>query len=612
MSSFTSSVATGHLFLIFLALFCLQVYISSSNDEPRLINPCKEQCGTIPIPYPFYLSNNSCGFDGFKLNCSNSTLSLTLNSKEYVVLNISSDSLLIDFFPARSCHAQLDDFDFKGDQLYGISVDNVLQFSECRDTSICREICSMQLCEGKSECCYLLSSYAVWQPGDGFSVFSAFGCKGFSCWHFDPQTERGIKLEWGITKLNSSGLCHPGATVVHARTVDGMRCRCKTGFTGDGFAYGIGCVKSCSRHGRMAYGRVLASTSLLAVLAMLHGLLGRSIQKRRDCDPCSILKTPDFKKNCSIRIFSYVELERATNGFAEKGRLGNFANAMIYAGAIDGGIPVAVEKIQYGGKKDLSLLLNKINILSDLSHVNFVRLIGCSTDLSKTMFLVYELFINGTLEEHLQRKESLGLCWHDRINIVAGIVKALSYLQFEISPPTYHHNISSANIFLDQDRAPRIALFCSVFGPIIEKDEEEICNLGLILLEIITGSKSATDPVVRSKKIDEGKLDEVIDPFLLSHHEQLHLDEVQRVAELGLRCVSVSNKTKPSILQIEEELDSVRCCRKESHARTSLEETFSNSSLLQMISISPDSSLVSSLILENGISISSSLGPELA
>lgn len=216
-----------------------------------------ETCGNFNISYPFYLNNSSSVSTAFKLSCLNSTtLYLNIDTQRYRVLEFFSDGLLVDFPDITSCrqYNDLNSFGFGRNENFAVSVDNVIGLYDCEDSSLCKADCetnNLPGCDGNSKgslgCCYPLSDHSVWQVGDGFSVFSKFGCRGFSSWAVSRGTisgKRGVKLEWAIPGNKSEGVCASNAIVVNATAVEAaVRCSCQDGFEGDGFANGIGCIK---------------------------------------------------------------------------------------------------------------------------------------------------------------------------------------------------------------------------------------------------------------------------------------------------------------------------------------------------------------------------------
>lgn len=251
--------------LLFASCFLLRLLSQlpmshSLTEQPHLLpNHSNEKCGSFHIPFPFHLNSSSCGSvsSPFHLSCSNSTtLFLNISSENYRVLEFFSDGVLVDFPGSSPCrqYNDLHSFSFGTSDYFAVSVDNVIGLYDCEDSSLCKAECEtidLPGCDGSDgvspACCYPLSDHSIWHVGDGFSGFSKYGCRGFSSWAVLRGTttgKRGVKLEWAIPRNSSGGVCADNAYIVNATAIEGgVRCLCQDGFTGDGFADGVGCLK---------------------------------------------------------------------------------------------------------------------------------------------------------------------------------------------------------------------------------------------------------------------------------------------------------------------------------------------------------------------------------
>ncbi|KAL1329358.1 hypothetical protein HN51_046477 [Arachis hypogaea] len=634
-------IIIGLELLVFLPFSC-------SLQPPNLLpNPCNETCGKLHVPFPFFV-NSSCASisTSFNLSCSNSSnLFLKIDSQSYKVLEFFNDGLLVDFPGASSsstCRMYNDlnsfgkSFEGKDEDQYGISLDNVVGLYDCDDSSVCKPDCeTIELpgCDGSGNnlgCCYPLSDHSIWHSGEGFSVFSEFGCRGFSSWAVvrgSNSGKHGVKLEWGVPlKKNSSSMekvCDFNAEMVNASSVQGaVRCVCQDGFLGDGFLNGSGCLQSCMKNGQEAYGDncyikkhdqrkmliivgILGPFLIVASLITLFYLLKKPATKPGMFDTeQAYYHSISFRKPNRTRLFSHHDLDKATKGFEEGQKLMSGAAGSIFAGVLGDGSHIAVQKLKCENEKDIIQVVSQIEILSNIVHRNMACVLGCCIESSYTPLVVYEYPANGTLEEHLNHEfkgnNGIGLDWYRRLIIATETAYILAFLHYENSPPIFHNNLKSSCIFLDDDLSVKIAGF-GLLNSKFKYESHHFCkndvyDMGLLLLEIISGSNSThqkSPPTSALEKIRDGKLEEIVDP-LLSYHEmaQLRRDQVQIVADLATRCMLFGGDGKIGMVDVVRELVHITKQSGDAGNLNFLEETFSNSSLLQMISMSPDSIIV--------------------
>jgi serine/threonine protein kinase len=318
-----------------------------------------------------------------------------------------------------------------------------------------------------------------------------------------------------------------------------------------------------------------------------------------------------FRKTCRTRLFSHHELEEATNGFEENRKLMQCNNSTMFAGVLGDGSHVAIHKLlKCENEKDMMQVMSQIEVLSAIVHRNVASILGCCIDSSYTPLVVYEYPSNGTLEDHLHQKfqnigQKLGLHWYRRLNIATEIASTIALLHYDKSPPIFHHNLKSGCIFLGDDFSVKIAGFGIHNSDVNNYDykncenrerfrscKNDVYDIGVLLLEIIYGTNQLDSPTLALKKIRDGKIEEIVDPLLNYHEQPRHCQEqIQIIADLATRCLLFSGDGKMGMIDVARELvhmtkDSVDGGNVKGIA---LEETFSNSSLLQMISLSPDS-----------------------
>lgn len=304
-------------------------------------------------------------------------------------------------------------------------------------------------------------------------------------------------------------------------------------------------------------------------------------------------------KACRTRLFTYQELNDATKGFDHEQQLISIVDGTIHIGVIDDGSLVAVQKLNCENEQNLRQVWEIVEILSQVSHKNIARIIGCCMSSNYSLLLVHEFFSHGTLEEHLQRCRGRGLSWYHRINIAIEVASALSFLQSEISPPVNLHNLKSSEIFIDAEYSIKVASFKFLSSTIgnascsyaVSHDVQIVYNFGLVLLELITGSRKEHLLELTLSKIKDRRLHEIVDPYLrFGDQLPVQCEQIERMAIFAMQCLARKVGEKVSMVTVAKDFIQITRDGMEDSGKTDpiLEVTFSNSSLLQMISMSPD------------------------
>ncbi|KAI9120181.1 hypothetical protein K1719_008829 [Acacia pycnantha] len=131
-----------------------------------------------------------------------------------------------------------------------------------------------------------------------------------------------------------------------------------------------------------------------------------------------------------VPVFSYDELEEATNRFDQSKELGSGGFGIVYHGKLKDGREVAVKRLFERNCKRVQQFINEVKILTRLRHRNLVSLYGCTSRASQELLLVYEYISNGTLGSHLHGNLAKpgSLPWPVRMRIAIETANALSYL----------------------------------------------------------------------------------------------------------------------------------------------------------------------------------------
>ncbi|MCL7026746.1 hypothetical protein MKW94_026135 [Papaver nudicaule] len=306
-------------------------------------------------------------------------------------------------------------------------------------------------------------------------------------------------------------------------------------------------------------------------------------------------------------VYSYEELESATNGFDPKRKIGDGGFGSVFLGQLFDARLVAVKKLHrvHSATAASKPFCNEILILSSINHPNLVKLHGYCSD-PRGLLLVYDYVPNGTLADHLHGCNSLykkgSLSWQVRVEVALQTAMAVEYLHFSVDPAIVHRDITASNIFVEKDMKIKVGDFglsrllvypeSSVSsryiwtGPqgtpgYLDPDyhrsfrlteKSDVYSLGVILLELISGMKAVdlnrdkrdialVDLVV--SKIQVGCLHQVIDPVLVSGVEAKEgtiISSVESMAELAFRCVAAEKDDRPDAKEVVAQLKQIKNC----------------------------------------------------
>ncbi|KAK7357755.1 hypothetical protein VNO80_17051 [Phaseolus coccineus] len=281
-----------------------------------------------------------------------------------------------------------------------------------------------------------------------------------------------------------------------------------------------------------------------------------------------------------VPVFSYKELQEATNNFDRTRKLGEGGFGSVYYGTLEDGREVAVKFLFEHNYRRVQQFLNEIEILTQLRHRNLVSLYGCTSRHSRELLLVYEYVPNGTLAYHLNGRDKL-LTWPIRMQIAVETATALAYLH---ASDIIHRDVKSSNILLDTNFLVKVADFGlsrllpsdashvstapqgtpgyldpEYFQHYQLTDKSDVFSFGVVVVELIS-SLPAVDPGRKSdeinlasvaiKKIQNGKLSELVCQSLGFESDEEVKRMVTSVAELAFLCVQGDRQLRPSMDEV--------------------------------------------------------------
>ncbi|GAB2300010.1 hypothetical protein Dimus_034053 [Dionaea muscipula] len=667
-------------FIILIQYLQQPLYAQSSNYETckNTLN-CGGTIGTVG--YPFYDGETrpqGCGYPGFNITCQGPA-TITIMSQAYYVEHINSTTHILtvareDYFN-NHCPASLDNIAINFTLFnYTPTDQNITFYYNCANplttglSTPCNTASGTQI-TGYFLTESMLSSLPNGKTGCSSNLFvpvleSAIA-SGFTQATLDTALVQGFELEWFADNELCAGCTAGGGECGYDWTNNKFACYCPDGSSNCSVeSSSTGSKKSSSKAG-VAAG--IAAGVIVIVAIILGGCYLRISRKKKkrlvahaeskdistphsssglpSSDGAasttkdfttttvttnvnhseSIPSYPSSKSSLNkgstyfgVQVFSYEELEEATNNFNESRELGDGGFGAVYYGELPDGRKVAVKRLYENSFKRVSQFLNEVEILAGLRHKNVVTLYGCTSKKSKGLLLVYEFIPNGTVADHLHGKLSKSgpLPWPVRLKIAGETAEALAHLH---ASDVIHRDVKTTNILLDNDFQVKVADFGlsrlfptdathvstapqgtpgyvdpEYFHLYRLTKKSDVYSFGVVLMELIS-SKPAVDTSrhrfdvnlasMAIDRIQNQALHELVDPCLGFDEDYIVQRTVASVAELAFQCLQQEKELRPSMVEVLQVLNG-------------LQDHFSGSQKQSVMNIKDDDDAV---LLNNGL-----------
>ncbi|KAL0345121.1 UNVERIFIED_CONTAM: Inactive protein kinase SELMODRAFT [Sesamum radiatum] len=296
---------------------------------------------------------------------------------------------------------------------------------------------------------------------------------------------------------------------------------------------------------------------------------------------CSVCqhKTPCFGK--APRLFSYAELEQATNRFSDANFLAEGGYGSVHRGVLPDGQVIAVKQHKLASSQGDREFCSEVQALSCAEHRNVVMLIGyCVED--RRRLLVYEYICNGSLDSHLYGRNQHPLDWAARQKIAVGAARGLRYLHEECRVGCIvHRDMRPNNILVTHDFEPLVGDFglarlqtdgnsgaetriIGTFGYLAPEyaqtgqisEKADVYSFGVVLVELVTGRKAVD--IYRPKGeqcltewarplLEENALSKLVDPSLMNCYSEKEVETMLHCASL---CLQRDPESRPRMSQV--------------------------------------------------------------
>ncbi|KAM5567789.1 LEAF RUST 10 DISEASE-RESISTANCE LOCUS RECEPTOR-LIKE PROTEIN KINASE-like 1.2 [Rosa sericea] len=581
-----------------------------------------KSCGGQNISFPFFIPGQQppyCGFPGFKVSCNEEETGypiIQLAGNDYFIHNISYQNQTLVVSNAALSNSNTDvciplvqNITFPTDQYALVpNQKEIVLLYNCSSALVDESFLEYKIgCFEPSGRTTTTSILAL--PRDDDQLFDDVSDKcGRKVVVVAPVEEsvsnvgnelgvadalrRGFMLKWLASDCSrcrdSGGKCGFNSTTYH------FSCFCPDR------PHTVSCKGKGNHKGlKLGLGIGLGGAALLGVLAACLFLFRRYKKKLASSNVLSrnISSQPYSKSDLEggnayfgVSVFTYEQLEEATNHFDSEKELGDGGFGTVYYGKLKDGREVAVKRLYEHNYKRVEQFMNEIEILTRLRHKNLVSLYGCTSRRSRELILVYEYIPNGTVADHLHGDlaERGLLTWPIRMSIAIETANALSYLHVS---DIVHRDVKTTNILLDNNFCVKVADFgLSRLFPLdvthvstapqgtpgyVDPEyhqcyqltsKSDVYSFGVVLIELIS-SLPAVDITrhrheinlsnIAINKIQRGLYSELVDSCLgfESDHEVKRMTIA--VAELAFQCLQQDNDARPTMSEVLETLQMI-------------------------------------------------------
>ncbi|KAG9457420.1 hypothetical protein H6P81_001928 [Aristolochia fimbriata] len=307
-----------------------------------------------------------------------------------------------------------------------------------------------------------------------------------------------------------------------------------------------------------------------------------------NCLYMGIVGPPSLSKFRGGQVFTYKELEVATDSFNPENVIGNGGFGLVYRGVLSDGTVAAIKMLNREGKQGEREFRVEVDLLSRLHSPYLVQLLGYCADQHHRL-LVFEFMPNGSLQNHLHpsNKKYQLLNWGTRLRIALDCAKGLEFLHEHSNQPVIHRDFKCSNILLDHNFRAKVSDFGlakmgsdKINGQVTTRvlgttgyvapeyassgkvtTKSDVYCYGVVLLELITGRvpvdsrRPPGEQVLVSwalpRLTNREKVMEMVDPVL---DGQFSKKELIQVAAIAAVCVQSEADYRPFMTDVVQSL----------------------------------------------------------
>ncbi|KAK9291380.1 hypothetical protein L1049_019326 [Liquidambar formosana] len=346
-------------------------------------------------------------------------------------------------------------------------------------------------------------------------------------------------------------------------------------------------IKSVKKYGS---GKDISNINNTGGKSMAHGTISSNA-------------SPDVKSRClygpnlgcappskfkGVQVFTYKELEKATDKFSEGNVIGKGGFGVVYKGVLSDGTVAAIKMLHRERKQRERSFRIEVDLLSRIHSPYLVEMLGYCADQHHRL-LIFEFMPNGSLHHqlHASHKQQQPLNWGTRLRIALDCARALEFLHEHASPSVIHRDFKCSNILLDQNFRAKVTDFGlaktgseKINGQISTRilgttgylapeyastgkltTKSDVYSYGVVLLELLTGrvpvdtKRPPGEHVLVSwalpRLTNREKIVQMVDPAIRGQYSKKDLIQVAAIAAV---CVQTEADYRPLMIDVVQSL----------------------------------------------------------
>uniref|UniRef100_M1CRJ4 non-specific serine/threonine protein kinase n=1 Tax=Solanum tuberosum TaxID=4113 RepID=M1CRJ4_SOLTU len=340
------------------------------------------------------------------------------------------------------------------------------------------------------------------------------------------------------------------------------------------------CRARSFHHSRITKLLLTILVPLVAAVLVLGSIVVLMLRRRRNRNVP--IQDESFTATTLARI-SYIEIERATQGFDQCNLLGSGGFGTVYKGMFANGMTLAIKVFNLQVEGALKSFDAECEVLRNLRHRNLTKVISSCTNLDFKALLL-EYMPNGSLELWLHSDDRF-LNMIQRLDIMIDVAFALEYLHHGYGTVVVHSDLKPSNVLLDEKLVGHVSDFgltkllgegesivhtktlatmgyiAPEYGSIgLVSTRCDVYSYGIMLMETFTRKKPYDEMFQADLNMRRWICnllsvapDDIIDDTLLEPEEidfkkKLHC--VSSILELALNCTAESPYERPNMKDV--------------------------------------------------------------